>query len=286
MSRLLVYYRLAKPGMVYGNVLAALTGFAVASGSTIAMTHLISLLIGLSLVMGSSCMVNNIRDRAADQRMRRTSRRPTATGQILPRHAWVVAYIVLALGVLIMAWHSRGLAIGLALVGWILYAGIYTSLKPRTAYATLVGSLPGALPPVIGYVSVTGACDGTTVLLLAALICWQMVHFYTIALRYIDEYRNADIPVYAVTYGMPATVTAIKVYSLVYVQSIVVLGIWLGLPPLAHAAIGLAHLALLASIWSPYTSSSSQRWARRVFSRSIMALSVWCAVTTAAAVLG
>ncbi len=284
-QRVRAYYELTKPGMVYGNVLPALAGYAVAStGSGIHFAQLLGIIGGLTLIMASSCVVNNIRDRQMDRLMRRTHRRSLAQGVIGSRPAGWFAGVLLVLGAALLALYGQLLALVIALFAWWLYAHIYTTLKRRTSHATLVGSLPGAAPPLVGYTALTGSFDVTAALFTGILICWQMVHFYAIALRAARDYARANIPVHPLVYGEAATVRAVQLWGLVY---LILIGIstWkLPLPGLYGGFVVVVHLVLLYYLAND--SSDPSVWATRVFLSSIGGLSLWSIATVVAAVLG
>ena len=279
-----MYYRLAKPGMVYGNMLPAIAGYAIASHGIIEPIKMIGSLAGLLLVMGSSCIINNIRDSHMDRMMQRTSRRATATGAAPYNQALMVALVLVMIGLISLYSSAHWIAVLCVLLGWILYAGVYTSLKPRSVYATLVGSVPGAIPPVVGYTAVYGHVDVVTIMLFIMLITWQLVHFYAIAIRCRHDYQMAKIPVYSIVYGIPATVQAMRIYGLLYCTCAILLAWILSLSSVWLVLIVIVHLGLLYVLFG--SSSRSSEWAKRTFVISITGLTLWCVVTTVAVALG
>lgn len=270
--------------MVYGNMLPAIAGYAIASHGIIEPIKMIGSLAGLLLVMGSSCIINNIRDSHMDRMMQRTSRRATATGAAPYNQALMVALVLVMIGLISLYSSAHWIAVLCVLLGWILYAGVYTSLKPRSVYATLVGSVPGAIPPVVGYTAVYGRVDIVTIMLFIMLITWQMVHFYAIAIRCRHDYQKAKIPVYSIVYGIPATVQAMRIYGLLYSTCAILLAGILSLSSVWLVLIVIVHLGLLYVLFG--SSSRSSEWAKRTFVISITGLTLWCVVTTVAVALG
>jgi heme o synthase len=162
------YYRLCKPGIVYGNALVAAAGFAYAARGHIDWLLFLYMLLGLSLVIASACVFNNYFDRGIDAKMERTKNRPLVVGHISSAGAL-----------------SFGTLLGIA--GAMLLFFI-------TPQALWVGAIAGATPPVVGYVAVTNSLDYTALWLFIFLFIWQVPHFLGIAAYRYDEYAAAGIP--------------------------------------------------------------------------------------------
>ncbi len=205
MSQLRDYYYLTKPGIIRGNLLTAVGGFGLASGHSYDWWRLLLLLAGMSLVIGGSCVFNNYLDRDIDAKMTRTRTRATVRGSIGARATLAYGCILTVVGTGLLLVGTNPLTTLLGLVGLAAYAGVYTLAKHRTPYATLIGTFPGAIPPVAGYTAVTGHLDLACLLLFLILVCWQMPHFYAIAIRRLDEYKAAGVPVWPSVYGIGAT---------------------------------------------------------------------------------
>lgn len=187
------YYRLAKPGIVYGNLLPAVAAFLFGASGMPQLLPFTLMCAGLSLVIASGCVVNNILDRAYDARMERTKRRAIPRGAISVRAGWGYALVLGLLGTLLLAavdWY----ALAIALAGWLVYVALYTPLKPRHPSALFVGAIAGATPPVVGYAAAAHALDVYALILFAALYLWQLPHFIAIAYFRYEEYTAAGIP--------------------------------------------------------------------------------------------
>jgi heme o synthase len=195
------YYNLAKPGIIYGNLLTAAAGFFFASHWHNSYGLFIAMLAGTALIIGSGCVVNNVIDRDIDKKMERTKKRATVTGQIPLKSALIYALVIGILGCLILAIFINTLSLIVALFGFVIYVIFYGYAKRKTVYGTLVGSLAGAVPPLIGYVAFTNYIDQAGILLVFILICWQLTHFYAISLYRKKDYAAAGIPVWSVVKG-------------------------------------------------------------------------------------
>jgi protoheme IX farnesyltransferase len=155
---------------------------------------LVNTVLGTALVAGGASALNQLIERHSDAHMRRTENRPLPAGRLQAVEVLVfglllgaggVAYLALALG--------KPHAAVLAAVTFVLYVCVYTPLKPVTALNTLVGAVPGALPPVIGWVAVSGEVTAETLNLFLILFLWQVPHFLAIAWIYRDQYARAGL---------------------------------------------------------------------------------------------
>ena len=192
------YWQLTKPEV---NFLIAITTVAAfCLGSPKAFVHfpwflLLNTLLGTVLVASGAGALNQLIERRFDAQMRRTARRPIAAGRIEPIHALVFGTILSFTGVLYLAMAVSLAASLLALLTLTTYLFLYTPLKRRTTWCTLVGAFPGAMPVLIGYVAATGKLDSKAWLLYAILFFWQFPHFMAIAWMYREDYARAGYEV-------------------------------------------------------------------------------------------
>ncbi|HVI60940.1 MAG TPA: heme o synthase, partial [Candidatus Saccharimonadales bacterium] len=187
-------YWLTKPGIIYGNALTATGGFLLAAKWQIDLSLFAATIGGTCLVIASACVINNYIDRGIDKQMARTQRRATVTGKI--SGPWAIIY-GLALGIsgfALLVLFTNALVALIGLAAYIDYIVLYGVSKRASVHGTLVGSIAGAAPPVAGYCAVTGRLDLGALIIFLIMVCWQMVHFYAIAIRRADEYRAAKIP--------------------------------------------------------------------------------------------
>lgn len=265
MQRFRAYITLCKPGIVIGNDMAAVAGYMLASTTNFSFVTFGSMLAGISFIMAASCVINNYFDRGIDAHMRRTARRGLVTHEIAPSHAWGFALLLLTIGSWLL-YAVSAVVMLLGLLGVVSYAFVYTYAKKRTYHATLIGTLPGALPPVIGAV----AAGGTDLRLLLALTCllvsWQMVHFYAIALFRRKDYAAAQVPVISVVKSF----AAVRQHMMVW-MSLIVVSVLLFLPLAPITGVVLIGLTVLGALrLRPHPNTT--QWARRIFLWSLLVL--------------
>lgn len=277
MSRARAYWRLLKPGITISNTIAAaagtLLGIAVSGNWDGAAAA--GLIIGIASVIGSACVVNNVIDEKIDAKMSRTKKREVVTGSIARRAALMYAAVLGLIGFGLLYVLTNRLTLLLGVVAYLSYVVIYGAAKRRTIWSTVIGTLPGALPPVAGYTAITGHLDATTFVLFMMMALWQLGHFYAIAMFRRDDYRAAGIPVWSVARGMASTKRQLYV------------GVWLFLlvaPLLSLLRVtGLVYAAImvLVGIWWVVTGWRNYRlddikWARKMFGVSLVVLLVMC----------
>lgn len=216
------YYELAKPRMVYANVVVAAAAFIYASHGAASWTVGALALLGLGLVIASACTFNNYMDREMDAKMERTKCRALPSGKLSGTHALVMGALLLVAGVMLLAATTLA-ALVVALAGWVTYVFLYTPLKPHSPHALFVGALAGAVPPVVGYAAVAGTLDSTALALFLFLFVWQLPHFVAISIYRGEEYAAADVPMY---FTGTHTARQKKLARLVFYISLVVLLAW------------------------------------------------------------
>ncbi|MDB5164484.1 MAG: Protoheme farnesyltransferase, partial [Candidatus Saccharibacteria bacterium] len=148
--------------------------------------------------------------------MARTRKRALVSGAVSGRNALSYAGILGILGFVILVGFTNFLVFIIGLVAFVMYVAVYGYYKRRSSYGTLVGSIPGALPPVAGYVAVTDRFDVGTLLLFLVLVYWQMAHFYAIALYRLKDYQSAEIPVMPAVSGSKSTKQQILLYIVAF----------------------------------------------------------------------
>ncbi len=200
------FITVTKPGIIRSNLIAAFAGYWVASGWDVQYGKLILTLLGTMLVMASACVFNNYFDRDLDMKMERTRERGLPTGRLKPNVVLMYA-IVLGIAGLAVLFAFCGVLAGIfGIVGMFVYVVIYTLwLKRTSTWSTSVGAISGAMPPVIGYVAVTGTVDLGAWLLFAMLFLWQPPHFWALGIRRKEEYRAAGFPLLPVVKGVRRT---------------------------------------------------------------------------------
>lgn len=269
------YYRLAKPGIVYGNLLAAGAGFMLAAKGSINWQLLAMFLAGIAFVMASACVSNNIIDRNIDKKMKRTKLRATVTGEISLRNAAIYATI-LCVGGLLLLMQVSWLVFWLGVIAYIMYVVVYGIAKRGSVYGTLVGAIPGAMPPMAGYTAVSGGLDMGSWLLFLIMIAWQMPHFYAIAIFRRKEYEAAHIPVLSVVRGVASTKYQMALYVSLFAILTLLLS-YLGYTGVVFAIV----MTILSFIWlfkirRGIQAKDNVKWARGVFGYSLRVLLIFC----------
>lgn len=169
-------------------------------------------LIGSSLIIAGSCAINNWYDRDIDHVMERTKVRPTVTGKIQPNQALWSGILLVALG-LIMLLMTTVMAAVIGFIGVFTYVVLYTMwTKRRYTINTVVGSVSGAVPPLIGWTAVEGNIGVVAWVLFMILFIWQIPHFLALAIKKTEDYRAANIPMLPVVYGFEVTKRQIIVW--------------------------------------------------------------------------
>lgn len=190
---------LAKPRITTMVVLTAGMGFLLAKGGPISVWLLVHTLLGTGLVSAGASALNQVLERERDARMRRTVDRPVPSGRLHPDAAllWGVALGIGGLGYLAIKVNLLTALLGVAaLVGYVF---IYTPLKPVTSLSTIVGAVPGAIPPMMGWAAVRDQVGLPAWVLFGILFFWQMPHFLAIAWLCRDDYRSGGFPMLTVT---------------------------------------------------------------------------------------
>lgn len=266
------YYQLAKPGIVYGNAMTALAAFLFASHWHVHVTLVLAMLVGLSLSIASSCVVNNVLDRDIDAHMKRTKDRATTTGKISVRNALLFALVLGLAGLGLLLFFTNPLTLCITLFGVVVYVGLYTPLKRVTPHSTIVGALAGAVPPVVGYVAVTNTLDAAAILLFLILVCWQMTHFFAIALFRLEEYKKASLPIMSVRAGVFRTKVLMMVYAVLFAASILALSYVRMLGLLYTIPLGLLSAGWILLSVTGFKAPDERRWARNMFFYSLVIL--------------
>ncbi|MEX1129079.1 MAG: heme o synthase [Vicinamibacterales bacterium] len=193
-SRAADYVTLAKPRLNMLVVASTLAGFAMGRGEMSDAGLVLAMLAGTAGVAGGASAFNQVYERDTDALMRRTRLRPMADGRMAVLDALIFAAVLAGAGLLTLALFVNPLSSAVALATLIFYAAIYTPLKPRSSFATVIGAVPGALPPVIGWAAATNTLSREAWILFGILFLWQLPHFLAIAWMYRDDYARAGFP--------------------------------------------------------------------------------------------
>ncbi len=269
------YLNLAKPGIVFGNLISVTGGFFLASRGDANLALYLATALGVSLVIASGCVFNNYIDRDIDQKMERTRNRVLAQGLVSPVHAIVYACVLGVAGVAVLYAATNTLAVMLVLMGFVVYVGLYSLwLKRGSVYGTLVGSLSGAAPPVVGYCAVSNEFDAGAAILLLIFSLWQMPHSYAIAIFRFNDYQAANIPVLPVIKGISAAKRQIVLYIAAFVVATLMLTLsgYAGYSYFVVAALSGAYWLWMGV--SGYKAVDDRVWARKLFTFSIVTITM------------
>jgi len=187
------WVELFKPRIASMVGFAAFVGALLAAGPGAHVPRLLEAALAITAVAGASAVFNQVLERDTDRLMVRTAARPLVTGSIRVRDALLVGAAVAAAGTLDLALRFNTLSALLALATLAAYALVYTPLKRVSTLNTLVGAVPGAMPPLIGYAALAGSVEGWGWFLFAVLFAWQFPHFLAIAWLYRADYARAGL---------------------------------------------------------------------------------------------
>ncbi|PWC15024.1 protoheme IX farnesyltransferase [Brenneria roseae subsp. americana] len=268
------YLQVTKPGIIFGNLISVIGGFLLAAQGSIDYPLFLSTLFGVSLVVASGCVFNNVIDRDIDKKMERTRNRVLVKGLISLKVTLVYASLLGIAGFALLYIAANPLAMWLAVMGFVVYVGVYSLyMKRHSVYGTLIGSLSGAAPPVIGYCAVSNQFDAGALILLLIFSLWQMPHSYAIAIFRLKDYQAANIPVLPVVKGISVAKHHITLYILAFMIATLMLSLG------GYAGYKYLVVAAAVSVWwlgmalSGYKNANDDRvWARKLFVFSIVAI--------------
>lgn len=278
-EKIKAYYQATKPRVTYANSFTALTGYLFAAGlyGGFDVVTFLALAIGVTLIIASACVLNNLLDRDIDSKMKRTEGRPTVTGVVSARGAIMLTTLLGVIGALVLYFFTGLFVLALGVLGYITYVLFYGVLGKRLSlHGTLVGSVSGAIPIVAGYVAISGQIDTAAIILFLILFFWQEPEFYSISIFRRREYQEAGVPVISVVRGNKNTARQIFVYLLLYVASTLALTAfgytnWLYFVIMALAG---AHWIWLAA--QGLRGKNLEKWARRMFHTGMLNMLLIC----------
>jgi protoheme IX farnesyltransferase len=188
-SRLADFYELTKPRMNFLVVITTMVGFYMASPGQIDWLRLLHTILGTVMCAASAAVLNQLIEKDHDAKMPRTKNRPLPTGRILPREAAVYGLTFGFFGVVYLALAVNMLTSLLGLATMLIYLLAYTPLKRITSLNTIVGAVPGAIPPLMGFTAVNNALSAEAIAVFGILFFWQLPHFLAIAILYRRDYE-------------------------------------------------------------------------------------------------
>ena len=266
------YVTLAKPRLNMLVVATTLAGYYMAGPLRADWLVLVHTLVGTTLVASGASAFNQLMEIEADGLMRRTKLRPLPTGRLTPRQAGIFGLLLSLAGIAELAFGVNLLTSVVATVTLLTYTVFYTPLKRRTSLATVVGGIPGALPPIIGWVAVRNSLSIEAWILFGIVFLWQMPHFLAIAWMYREDYKRAGFPLLPIVEPDGASTGR---QALIYAAALLPLS----LAPTAVAMTGNVYLtgagimsALFLALAARFAWDRTTTSARRLFFGSIMYL--------------
>jgi len=270
------FLALIKIGIVNSNLITTFTGLWLAlhfSGKSFLdnLDIVFFTVIGSSLIIAGSCALNNYLDRDIDPFMERTKSRPTVTGKLNPAKVAILSFVFIALGtILLMFTTSTATIIGL--LGVFSYIVLYTMWSKRKYVSnTIIGSISGAVPPLIGWAAVDANLSVMAWVIFLIMFFWQPPHFYALAMRRVEEYRAANIPMLPVVKGFKATKRSIYLWIIALFPLPFFL-LDLGLPFLILATV--LNIGWLATGIYARKFKDDIKWAKLMFVYSLQYLTI------------
>lgn len=263
-QRVRAYVELSKPGVTRLVLVTTALG-AIAAPGGFRWLDLAAAVSGTALVVVGANALNMFLERDSDRFMTRTKTRPLPTGRLAPEEALTFGVVTALLGLIGLAVWTSPLAVALATLALLSYVLIYTPLKRVTSLSLVVGAVPGALPPAIGYAALTGTLDGVGLWLFLILLVWQVPHFLAISIFRRHEYHRAGLRVLPGECGVPFSKMTAFAMSVVLLWT-TLLPYAAGVAPGIYGLIALSSGAAFAG-WAArgLSEECGDRWARTLF---------------------
>ncbi|HHY22474.1 MAG TPA: protoheme IX farnesyltransferase [Bacilli bacterium] len=270
------YLTLAKMGIVTSNLITTFAGLFLAAKFTgfslFENLHIVLYtLLGTGLVMAGGCTLNNYIDRDIDHIMSRTKDRPSVNGRFQGNQILLTGILQSAIGLILLA-LTTPVAMIFGLLGWFVYVVLYSMWTKRTTTLnTIVGSISGAAPPLIGWVAIDPNIHMYAWVLFFIMFFWQPPHFLALAMKRCEEYREAGIPMLPVVAGFEVTKRQMVVYVAALIPVSLMLYSFGTLYTVVAAALGIGWLVLgLAG----FKMKDDIKWSRLMFVYSLNYLTI------------
>lgn len=271
------YFSLTKPRLSSLVIFTSAMGLFLAPGS-ISLFNIFVSVISTSALVGGACVINCLMEKEIDALMERTKDRPLPSGKISSESALIFGVTLILLSLITLFVFINPLTAFLGLFAAFVYIALYTPLKRKTSWALFAGAIPGAIPPLMGWTSVTNSIDQMGLALFGLLFIWQLPHFLSISIYRVNDYNNAEIKTYPANIGFRATQHRIVFYT--GLLSLISLApYYLGVTTINYFTL----ILLMGLIFTFYSlrgylldveSSSFLIWARKYFYGSLIYLPV------------
>lgn len=224
MEKFKKFFISSKPGIaIFVGITTLASAYLGSSDPKRDVLKIIFVGLGVVLSAGGSAIINNVLDRELDKLMTRTSKRPTATGEISPNEGIAVAVFLIILGLTLVFSFGGVVPFLLNFLAVILYDLLYTLiLKRKSPFGVILGGLPGSLPTLIGYYSTAGRLDVLPLILFYFMFFWQPPHFWALAIKYKEDYAKANLPVLPLIYGEKFTKVQSIIHSVLLLPAVLI----------------------------------------------------------------
>lgn len=258
-QRLKDFYEITKPKVVLMLVVTALVGMVLARPELPNFLLMVSACIGIAMLSASAAAFNHIVDQKIDAKMKRTHSRPLAKGRMSNLQAVSFAILLAVVGFLLLYFAVNPLAAWLTFTGLVGYAVVYTMwLKRSTPQNIVIGGLAGALPPLLGWVSITGQIEGNALILVMIIFTWTPPHFWALAIHRKDDYAKVNIPMLPVTHGIAFTKDCVFYYT-VLLTLVCLLPYLLGMSGEFYLAVSLVlNVGFIRYAWALKASDNNE----------------------------
>jgi protoheme IX farnesyltransferase len=278
-ARWLDYFSLTKPRLNLLVLMTTLGGLYLAAPEGVGFAIAAHTMVGTALVAGGAAALNQVWERETDRLMRRTSGRPLPDRRLGVVEGALFGILLSAVGLIELVTRVNVTAAWVAAVTLASYVLFYTPLKTRTSLSTLVGAVPGALPPVIGWTAATGSITLPAVVLFGIVFFWQMPHFLAIAWMHRDDYARAGIPLLPVLEPDGRRTGQQALQYAVALGPVSLMPVLVGLAGAPYASVAVVLGILLVWVTARFARDRSVANARRLFLFSILYLSLlWTAL--------
>ena len=268
------FVALAKPRLNMLVVASSLAGYVMGGGDMSNAMIVMATVLGTALVAGGASAYNQVIERGPDSLMRRTRLRPVPDGRLQPAESLLFGTALSLSGLLTLGVGVNGLSAGVAFVTLLTYALIYTPLKRRSSFATVVGAIPGALPPVIGWAAARGSLSEGGWVLFGIVFLWQLPHFLAIAWIYREDYARAGFPMLPVIEPDGRSTGRQAVYYCAALLPVSLAPTLVGLATTAYFVAALVLGLLFLALTLRFARTRAVADARRLFFGSIVYLPV------------
>ena len=268
------YIALTKPRVTQLAVFCAVIGMFLSTPGMVPWPVLIGGTVGIWLLAGAAFAINCLVEQKIDAKMRRTSWRPSARGEITTSQILLFSAVLGGLGMWTLYTFANPLTMWLTVATFVGYAVIYTLLlKPYTPQNIVIGGLSGAMPPALGWAAVANSVPAEAWILVLIIFTWTPPHFWALALYRRADYAKSGLPMLPITHGEKYTLLHILLYTLIMIAATIL--------PFVYGMSGVIYLAtalvlgfgFLAYAWRMYRNYSDAL-AQKTFRYSIIYLSI------------